>query len=75
VRRADNLTTFMCRLSRNSGASTSRTPVGLSRPVMEYIHVVTLLDLIEPYIEFTVELYISFRNDLSNHTADEIHTS
>jgi hypothetical protein len=31
---ADNLTTFMCRLSRNLGASTSRNPKGLSRPVM-----------------------------------------
>jgi hypothetical protein len=31
---ADNLTTFMCRLSRNLGASTSWNPVGLSRPVM-----------------------------------------
>ena len=29
---ADNLTTFMCRFSRNSGASTSRNPKGLSRP-------------------------------------------
>jgi hypothetical protein len=34
VRRADNLTTFMCRLSRNLGASTSSNPKGLSRPVM-----------------------------------------
>jgi hypothetical protein len=34
VRRADNLTTFMCRLSRNLGASTSWNPVGLHRPVM-----------------------------------------
>jgi hypothetical protein len=34
VRRADNLTTFMCRLSTNLGASTSWTPQGLSRPVM-----------------------------------------
>jgi hypothetical protein len=33
VCRADNLTTFMCRLSRNSGASTSWNPKGLSRPV------------------------------------------
>jgi hypothetical protein len=32
VRRADNLTTSMCRLSRNSGASTSWNPKGLSRP-------------------------------------------
>jgi hypothetical protein len=34
VRRADNLTTFMCRLSRNLGASSSWNPKGLSRPVM-----------------------------------------
>jgi hypothetical protein len=31
---ADKLTTFMCRLSWNLGASTSRNPQGLSRPVM-----------------------------------------
>jgi hypothetical protein len=30
--RADNLTTFMYRLSRNSGATTSWNPKGLSRP-------------------------------------------
>jgi hypothetical protein len=34
VRRADNLTTFKCRLSRNLGASTSWNPKGLSGPVM-----------------------------------------
>jgi hypothetical protein len=34
VRRADNLTTFMCRLSRNLGASASWNPKGLSGPVM-----------------------------------------
>jgi hypothetical protein len=33
VRRSDNLTTFVCRLSRNSEASTSWNPKGLSRPV------------------------------------------
>jgi hypothetical protein len=33
VRRADDLTTFMCRLSRNLGASTSWNPQGLFRPV------------------------------------------
>ena len=31
--RADNLTTFMCRLSRNSGASTQWNAKGLSRAV------------------------------------------
>jgi len=34
VRRADSLTTFMCRLSWNLGASTSWNPQGLFRPVM-----------------------------------------
>jgi len=34
VRSADNLTTFMCRLSWNLGASTSWNPQGLPRPVM-----------------------------------------
>jgi hypothetical protein len=34
VRRADNLTTLMRRLSRNLGASTSCNPKGLSRPAM-----------------------------------------
>jgi hypothetical protein len=38
VRRADNLTTFMCRLSRNLGASTSWKPEGLSRPVMGLLY-------------------------------------
>ena len=32
--RADNLTTFMCRMSLNLGASNSWNPQGLSRPVM-----------------------------------------
>jgi hypothetical protein len=38
VRRADNLTTFMCRLSRNLGASTSWNPKGLSRHVMGLLY-------------------------------------
>jgi hypothetical protein len=38
VRMADNLTTFMCRLSRNLGASTSWNPQGLSRPVMGLLY-------------------------------------
>jgi len=35
VRRADKLTTFICRLSWNLGASTFWNSQGLSRPVME----------------------------------------
>jgi hypothetical protein len=38
VRRTDNITTFMCRLSWNLGASTSWNPQGLSRPVMGLLH-------------------------------------
>jgi len=34
VCRADNLTTFICRLSWNLGTSASWSPQGLSRPVM-----------------------------------------
>jgi hypothetical protein len=38
VRRTDNLTTFLCRLSRNSGASASWNPKGLSRPVASKLY-------------------------------------
>jgi hypothetical protein len=38
LRRADNLTSFMCWLSWNLGASTSWNPQGLSRPVMGLLY-------------------------------------
>jgi len=38
VRRADNLTTFICRLSWNLGASNSWNPQGLSIPVMGLLY-------------------------------------
>jgi len=38
VRSADNLTTFMCRLSWNLGASASWKAQGLSRPVMGLLY-------------------------------------
>ena len=38
MRRADNLTTFMCRMSWNLRPSTSWNPKGLSRPVMVYLY-------------------------------------
>jgi hypothetical protein len=43
VRRADNLTTFMCRLSKNLGASTFWSPKGLSRPVMGLLYLYLLV--------------------------------
>jgi hypothetical protein len=36
--RPDNVATFMCRLSWNLGASTSRNPQGLSRPVIGLLY-------------------------------------
>ena len=36
--RVDNLTTFMCRLSWNLGASTCWNPLGLSRPLMGLLY-------------------------------------
>jgi hypothetical protein len=38
VLRADNLITFMCRLSWNLGASTFWNPQGLFRPVMGLLY-------------------------------------
>ena len=47
MRRADNLTTFMCRLSLKLGASDSWNPQGLSRPVMGLLYL--LLSLFATY--------------------------
>ena len=38
VHMADNLTTFMCRLCRNLGATASWNPQSLSRPVMRFLY-------------------------------------
>ena len=38
MRRADNLTTFMCRLSWNPGASTSWDPQVLPRPIKGFLY-------------------------------------
>jgi len=44
VPRADNLTTFMCRLSWNLVSSSSWNPKGLSWPVMGLLYLLTRLD-------------------------------
>jgi hypothetical protein len=51
VRRADNLTTFMCRLSWNLGVSTSWNPMGLSRPVMGLLYLYLYLYMLFQYRE------------------------
>jgi hypothetical protein len=45
MRRADNLTTFMCRLSWNLGTSTCWNCQGLSRPVMELLYLIIIIYL------------------------------
>ena len=47
MRRADNLTIFMCRLYSNLGASTSWNPQGLSRPVMGLLYRILSLNCSE----------------------------
>jgi hypothetical protein len=48
MRRGDDLNTFMCRVSRNLGASNSWNPQGLSRAVMGilYGYLLTMLNYI-----------------------------
>ena len=49
VRRADNLTTFMCRLSWNLEASTSWKPQDLPRPVMGLLYLyICLISIDDP---------------------------
>jgi hypothetical protein len=60
VRRADNLTTFMCRLSRNLEASTSWNPKGLSRSVMGLLYLYLYLFSVFCRV-FLRSLFISFR--------------
>jgi hypothetical protein len=64
VRRADNLTTFMCQMSRNSGPSTSWNPKGLSRPVTGKLYLLmgrNILSMcvcvcrIDPFVAVTAE--------------------
>jgi hypothetical protein len=54
VRRADNLTTFMCRLSRNLGASNSWNPQGLFRPVMGLIYPLPFMTITGFFLKLNV---------------------
>ena len=53
VRRADNLTTFMCRLSWNLGVATFWNPQGLSRPEM---------GLLDPYLYLETSWFCPVHN-------------
>jgi len=60
VRRADNLTTFMCQLSCNLGASTSWNPQGLSRPVMGLLYLYLLPTYRGKYVSNWIILYLAY---------------
>ena len=63
VRRADNRTTFMCRLSWNLGASTSCNTQGLSRPVMGLLFT-GLTKIVSVFSAFVVHTF---------HSSQEYH--
>jgi hypothetical protein len=75
VRRADNLTTFMCRLSRNLGASTSWNPVDLSRPVMGLLYLlhisITLIIIRRSFIQNFKTQRRNVNLFARSHTSDE----
>ena len=66
VSRADNLTTFMCRLSWNLGASASWNPQGLSRTVMGLLYLFTVLCTAQIEALFIMNLSKFFHCSLYN---------
>jgi hypothetical protein len=58
VRRADNFTTFMCRLYINLGASTSWNPQGLSRSVQGLLYLIYIYIYIHTHTH--IHTYIHF---------------
>jgi hypothetical protein len=56
--RAYNLTTFMCQLSINLGASTSWNPKGLSRPVMGLLYILVGLIKLGSVVPLSLAVFI-----------------
>jgi hypothetical protein len=63
VRRADNLTTFMCRLSINLVASTSSSPQGLSRSVMGLLYLFYIYIYLATYERVALEVHAEVQED------------
>ena len=70
VRGADNLTTFVCRLSWNLGASTSWNPQGLSRSVMGLLYLLALYNFIWQFCEIFM---ICGVNQISSNMNYKVH--
>jgi hypothetical protein len=73
VRRADNLATFMCRLSKNLGASTSCNPQGLSRPVMGLLYLFTLISK-GAEIKWVQDVFLSSPVNTKSSSIDAVNT-
>jgi len=62
VRTADNLTTFVCRLSWNLGASTNWNPQGLSRAVMGLLYLYLLHRPVSGHLSNTCFIFCSHKH-------------
>jgi hypothetical protein len=74
VRRADNLTTFLCRFSRNYGASTSWNPEGLSRHVagkLYLLHISVAVISIDQITICSMRFQLKPRRLASDHCEEE----
>ena len=75
MRRAENLTTFMCRLSWNVGASTSWHPLGLSRPVMGLLYLyMDIIDIFTLWVALNQNynlVWENFTESVNLHTVSE----
>jgi len=60
LRRADNLTIFMCRLSLNLGVLTSWNPQDLSRPVKGLLYHLTEVDIVVSHSKNFFSLSLNF---------------
>ena len=60
VRRADNLTTFMCRLSWNLGTSTSWNPQGLFRPLLGLVYLFTERSIERSVLASSREFFLQY---------------
>jgi hypothetical protein len=74
VRRADNLTTFMCRLSWNVGASASWNPQGLSIPVMGLLYIFLWILISSNIHTCQFVLNLKIRHFRNTHARARAHT-
>jgi hypothetical protein len=72
VSRADNLTTFTCRLSWNLGASTSWNPQDLSRPIQGLLYLLILVFVYLRTLSFVKYVFLVFSRPLFPYASCEL---